>query len=195
VPGNRTWDLRIFSQELWPLDHRGGHSILDTKYEKDITITKYDTGFSIALYDLNRSQQHDEILCITLWQMETLFNPTRHNFWMYFHEVYSFLQDLFRSKSRGSVCVEWKMPDLSFHSFPANDEAIWQTFQPTGRYPHQSSQLAYPGGQNRSSVQKNSLKTWLDFNAVLHHRNTGMVAVGLTGNRTDRHRLRKKNSL
>jgi hypothetical protein len=25
--GNRTWDLRISIQELWPLDHRGSHEI------------------------------------------------------------------------------------------------------------------------------------------------------------------------
>jgi hypothetical protein len=24
VPGNRTRDLRICSQELWPVDHKGG---------------------------------------------------------------------------------------------------------------------------------------------------------------------------
>jgi hypothetical protein len=39
VPGNRTRDPCICSQELWPLDHRGGH-----RYRKLILISVSDKG-------------------------------------------------------------------------------------------------------------------------------------------------------
>jgi hypothetical protein len=35
VPGNRTWNLWICSQEVWPLDHRGGQVEVEVEEEEE----------------------------------------------------------------------------------------------------------------------------------------------------------------
>jgi hypothetical protein len=53
-PGNRTQDLWICSQELWPLDHRGGHPYISTFINNKYLICFKFCGYSMNLYKWSR---------------------------------------------------------------------------------------------------------------------------------------------